>query len=110
MSQLNDADIFKAFRAAEGINQSDMARALAIPRQRLHAYENDVYRPTISQLTIWLLYGEPDWVREMALEMMVRRPVDERPCVCLVDIGDNGPCPRHSAELVEEMSERAGQL
>ena len=110
MSQkLSEADIFKAYRAAEQLKKAEMARVLEIPRQRYGDYESDSYKPTTSQLTNWFLYAPEPFVREMALEMLVRRPVDERPCVCLEVIGDNGPCPRHSAELVEEMIEKAGK-
>ena len=109
MSKLSEADIFKAYRAAEGMKQTEMAQVLGIQRQRLFSYENEEYKPSTSLLVNWFLYAPEPFVREMALEMLVRRPVDERPCVCLEVIGDNGPCPRHSAELVEEMIEKAGK-
>ena len=102
MTILTEADIFKNTREKENLSQSQMARDLSIPRQRLFAYENNEYRPSTDFLVNQFRYSEIEYVREMALEMLVRRPELERPCFCLEFIGDNGPCPRHAAVLVQE--------
>lgn len=102
MSQPTEADIFKNTREKENISQSQMARDLDIPRQRLFAYEHGHYSPPTEFLANRFRYSDIEYVREMALEILVRRPELERPCFCLEFIGDNGPCPRHAAVLVKE--------
>ena len=101
MAKITDSDIFKAYQAAEGLSQSDMAEALGITRQGVHNYLKGT-RPTTEFVLRWFLHGSTDWVKEMALEIFARRPGHEVPCVCLERIGDNGPCPRHAAVLMED--------
>ena len=100
--QLKDSEIIESFRIAEKLTQASMARALDISRQGLHKYLHDVSAPAPEMVMNWFRNSKHDWVREMALEIFVRRPELERPCVCLKRIGDNGPCPRHSAVLESE--------
>lgn len=97
-----EADILEGYRQAEDLKKADFARELKISRQRLNNYLQGISRPDSSIVLDWLRNGYADFVHEMALEIFVRRPELERPCICLERIGDNGPCPRHSEVLVEE--------
>ena len=99
----SDGEIMEGYRTAEGLKKTEMADALGISRQLYNLYtKKNGSVPSSTLVMMWFLRGAEEWVREMALELFVRRPELERPCVCLEMIGDNGPCPRHAATLVEE--------
>lgn len=101
MSQIHEADMYEAYRVAEGLSKAEQARALNISRQRLNGLYNGAKAET-DVVMDWFQNGSADWVREMALDIFTHRPYLDVPCVCETEIGDNGPCPRHAAVLIED--------
>lgn len=100
---MTEGEIIKKSIEAQDLSQAQAARLLGLnSRQALNNYALDVSRASTEMVFEWFKSGQADWIKEMALEIFVRRPVLERPCVCQTEIGDNGPCPRHAAVLVEE--------
>jgi len=95
-----EADIFRAYQAAASLKPSEMALALGISRQSMNNYFQGT-KPLAGVVLNWFVKGSEDWVREMALDIFKGRPEIEVPCLCLEQIGDKGPCPRHAAVLVD---------
>lgn len=101
MKVITEADIFRAYQAAAGLKPAEMARQLEISPQRMHNFFQGT-QPMTETVLDWFLKGAAAWIKEMALDIFKHRPEHEVPCMCQTEIGDNGPCPRHAAILVEE--------
>ena len=102
---VTDEQILKGYASAEGKKQSELAADMGIDRQRLSHYWRGLVDVPVGLASDLFRANPHDYIREMALDLLVRKPLLDRPCYCMEYIGDNGPCPRHSATL--EGSEHA---
>lgn len=94
-------DVFEKWRALQGIEtKSEFATLLGMSKQQYNNIFNLGYSVSAKELSSLAIRHAGSWISECAVEVM-RVQGDEEliPCVCLENIGDNGPCPRHGSAL-----------
>lgn len=93
-------DVFEKWRAVQGIEtKAEFAEQFGMSRQQYNNILNGSYVSS-KELANLAIDHRGTWLAECAAEVM-RFQGDEElvPCVCLMYIGDNGPCPRHGVGL-----------
>lgn len=88
-------DILKAYKAAEQFETDDaMAEALGVSRQVFSHWMNERHQPDPENLRDMTIRFAGKWQGDMAVDILKNMESDI-PCICLEQIGDNGPCPKH---------------
>lgn len=89
-------DIFERWRAVEGIEtKAEFAALFGMSRQQYNNVLNGSY-VSAKELSSVAIRHAGRWIAECAAEVMrVQGDGELIPCVCLEQVGDNGPCPRH---------------
>lgn len=99
-----EADVFMAYQAAQRLDDSEFARQIGSYRQQYWQWKNRVHYVQRDWLIKTARTFAGSWQSDMAVDILRRRGEDEAiPCVCLEQVGDNGPCPRHPTPEEEKV-------
>jgi len=94
---LTDADRIRAYQLAHVPHSTlrEFGEALGVSHQTIKNWLDGVYKPNVSDLQGMAKKYVGAWQCELAKNLLEARGASV-PCVCLLSIGDNGPCPKHS--------------
>jgi len=93
--KITQADVLEAYRAEQQLGKTQFAHELGMSKQSYSAYVNMKSQPELEGLQEAALENVGSWIGNLAVDLLVVRGAVV-PCVCQTEIGDNGPCPKHS--------------
>jgi len=92
--KLTEVEIIQAYQSAEGLETwHELAAALGLSCTVVGNWLRGLCGPDGDWLRRQAL-KMAGWQSEMAIALLEARG-EEVPCICLDQIGDNGPCPKH---------------
>jgi transcriptional regulator with XRE-family HTH domain len=93
--KITQSQILEAYRAAQQLGKTEFAHELGMSKQSYSQYVHNKSQPDLEGLQEAALENVGSWIGNLAVDLLVVRGAVV-PCVCQTEIGDNGPCPKHS--------------
>lgn len=92
--KITQADVFEAYRAAQGLGKTEFAHELGMSKQSYSTYVRNISQPDLEGLQEAAVENVGSWIGDLCVDLLKLRGV-AIPCVCQAEMWDCGACPKH---------------